>query len=54
MPHYAMPDKPLARAFKMAWFSKAERKVRIGDPALIAAIREVMQGRAVEVCSRNG
>lgn len=34
------------RAFKTAWFTKAERKARIGDPALIAAIREVMQGQA--------
>ncbi|MBX9684544.1 MAG: type II toxin-antitoxin system RelE/ParE family toxin [Hyphomicrobium sp.] len=38
--------KPLKRAFKTAWFSKAARKARIGDPALIAAIREVMQGKA--------
>ena len=29
-----------------AWLSKAARKARIGDPALIAAIREVMQGQA--------
>lgn len=41
-----MPKKPLTRAFKTAWFSKAARKVRIGDPALIAVIREVMQGQA--------
>ena len=41
-----MPRKPLTRTFKTAWFSKAARKARIGDPALIAAIREVMQGQA--------
>jgi hypothetical protein len=41
-----MPKKPLTRAFKTAWFSKAARKARIGDPALIAVIREVMQGQA--------
>ena len=41
-----MPKKPLTRAFKTAWFSKAARKARIGDPALIAAIREVMQRQA--------
>ena len=41
-----MPKKPTTRAFKTAWFSKAARKARIGDPALIGAIREVMQGQA--------
>ncbi len=41
-----MSKKPLTRAFKTAWFTKAARKARIGDPALIAAIREVMQGQA--------
>jgi hypothetical protein len=41
-----MPKKPLTRAFKTAWFSKAARKSGIGDPALIATIREVMQGQA--------
>ena len=41
-----MRKKPLTRAFKTAWFTKAARKARIGDPALIAAIREVMQGQA--------
>jgi len=44
--HFAMPTKPLTRAFKTAWFSKAARKAGIGDPALIAAIRDVMQGQA--------
>ena len=34
------------RSLKTAWFSKAARKARIGDQALIAAIREVMQGQA--------
>ena len=46
MLHFAMPTKPLTRAFKTAWFSKAARKAGIGDPALIAAIRDVMQGQA--------
>jgi len=41
-----MPKKPTTRAFKTAWFSKAARNARIGDPALIGAIREVMQGQA--------
>jgi hypothetical protein len=41
-----MPRKPPTRAFKTAWFSRAARKARIGDPALIVAIREVMQGQA--------
>ena len=41
-----MPTRPLTRVFKTAWFSKAARKARIGDPALIAAIREVMLGQA--------
>ena len=46
MLHYVVLKKPLKRPFKTAWFSKAARKARIGDPALIAAIREVMQGQA--------
>lgn len=41
-----MSQKSLARAFKTAWFNKAARKARIGDPALIAAMREVMYGQA--------
>ena len=46
MLHFAMSRRPLTRAFKTAWFRKAARKSRIGDPALVAAIREVMQGQA--------
>ena len=46
MLHYAVLKKPQKRAFKTTWFSKTARKARIGDPALIAAIREVMQGQA--------
>ncbi len=46
MLHFVMLKEPLTRAFKTAWFSKAARKARIGDPALIAAIREVMRGQA--------
>ena len=41
-----MRQKPVMRSLKTAWFSKAARKARIGDQALIAAIREVMQGQA--------
>ena len=41
-----LPKKPLPQAFKTAWFSKAARKAGIGDSALIAAIRDVMQGQA--------
>jgi hypothetical protein len=44
--HFVVQKKPLKRAFKTAWFSKAARKAGIGNPALIAAIREVMQGQA--------
>ena len=46
MLHFGMPKKPLTRTFKTAWFSKAARKARIGDLALIALIHEVMQGQA--------
>lgn len=46
MLHFVMLRKSVTRAFKTAWFSKAARKARIVDPALIAAIREVMQGQA--------
>ena len=49
MRHYALPRKPLTRAFKTASFSKAARKAHIGDPALVAAIREVIQGQADDV-----
>lgn len=41
-----MPKKPATRAFRTAWFGKAAGKARIGDPALRAAILEVMQGQA--------
>ena len=43
---YPMLKEPLTRAFKTAWFAKAAKKARIGDPALMAAIREVGQGQA--------
>ena len=46
MLHGHMPKTPESRIFKTAWFSKAARKSRIGDPALLAAIREVMKGQA--------
>ena len=41
-----MPTKPSTRAFKTAWFGKAAKKARIDDPALRAAVLEVMQGQA--------
>ena len=41
-----MPKKPFTRAFKTAWFGKAAKKARIGDPDLRAAILEVIQGKA--------
>ena len=46
MLHSVMLRKSSKRAFKTAWFSKAARKARISDPALISAIRDVMQGQA--------
>ncbi len=41
-----MPGQPQIRAFKTAWFGKAARKARLGDPALRAAIIEVSRGQA--------
>lgn len=49
MLYYAVLKKSLTRAFKTSWFAKAARKARIGDPELIAAIREVIQGRAEDL-----
>ena len=46
MLHWQMPEIAESHTFKTAWFSKAARKARIGDPALLAAIREVMKGQA--------
>ena len=43
---FVMRGKPSTRAFKTAWFGKAAKKARIGDPALVAAILEAMQGQA--------
>jgi hypothetical protein len=37
------------RVFKSAWFSKAARKANISDADLCAAIRQVMQGQAVDL-----
>ena len=34
-----------SRVFKTAWFGKAARKARIGNPELLAAIREVIKGQ---------
>jgi len=33
------------RVFKTAWFAKAAKKARIGDPELCAVIREVQRGQ---------
>jgi hypothetical protein len=41
-----MAKRSLTRTFKTAWFSKAAKKARISDPALIPAIHEVIQGAA--------
>lgn len=41
-----MPADKSARAFKTAWFSKAARKARIREGALLQAVREVMRGQA--------
>ena len=46
MLHFRMPNKASPRAYKTAWFGKAAKKARIGDQALMAAILEVIQGRA--------
>jgi hypothetical protein len=42
-----MPDDRSARAFKTAWFSKAARKARIRDGALLQAVREAMRGQSL-------
>ena len=41
-----MLKKPLTRAFKSDWFAKAAKKARIGDPVLMAAMREIAAGQA--------
>ena len=46
MLYYSMPEEPSLRAFKTTWFGKAAKKVRIDDPALMAAILEIMKGQA--------
>ena len=46
MLYFGVPKNPSTRAFKTAWFGKAAKKARIGDPALRTAILEVMQGLA--------
>ena len=38
-----------ARCFKTGWFAKAARKAKIADEELCEAIREVMQGQAVDL-----
>jgi hypothetical protein len=46
-----MPDPAgrSERVFKTAWFSKAARKAHITDAELCFAIRQVMQGQAVDL-----
>lgn len=41
--------KTASRIFKTAWFSKAASKARISDAVLCAAIRQAMQGQAVDL-----
>lgn len=41
-----MLKKPVTRAFKSDWFAKTAKKARIGDPALMEAMRETMAGQA--------
>ncbi len=37
------------RVFKTAWFSKAARKALITDAELCSAIKQVMQGQAIDL-----
>ena len=37
------------RVFKTSWFTKAAKKARIKDEALCTAIRQVMNGQAVDL-----
>lgn len=37
------------RVFKTSWFTKAAKKARIKDEALCAAIRQVINGQAVDL-----
>ena len=41
-----MLTKLSSRVFKAAWFARAAKKVRIGDPELCVAIQQVMLGQA--------
>lgn len=41
-----MSTKLSSRVFKTAWFTRAARKVRVGDPELCRAIQQVMLGQA--------
>ena len=41
-----MQAKSSSRVFKTAWFSKAAKRVRIGDVELCIAIRQVMKDQA--------
>ena len=46
MLYFVMLEEPSSRAFKTTWFGKAAKKARIDDPALMAAILEIMTGQA--------
>ncbi len=39
----------LKRAFKTSWFAKVAKKARIKDSELCEAIRQVMDGQAVDL-----
>ena len=40
-----MSTKLPSRVFKTAWFTRAAKKARIGDPELCLSIRQVMMGQ---------
>ncbi|MBY5470686.1 type II toxin-antitoxin system RelE/ParE family toxin (plasmid) [Rhizobium leguminosarum] len=39
------------RIFKTGWFTKAARKARISDSVLLKAIRQVAEGKAVDLAA---
>ena len=41
-----MLTKLSSRVFKTAWFARAAKRIRVGDPELCVAIRQVMMGQA--------
>ena len=46
MLYSGMSTKSPSRVFKTAWFTRAAKKVRIGDPELCTAIQQVKMGQA--------